>query len=523
MKRTFVVSSIGAVACALLLVPVQACTNLDESPPSAISPGNFFRTEGEVLAALAGVYAQLRGTLDDYYNLSEISTDEMIVPTRGQDWYDNGTWLETHKQEWTASSPATLSFMNGAWNTAYAGVARANALLDGVANVSVANQAIMVAEARTLRAFYYYILMDLFGGVPLATSSGIAERPRVTRAELFMFIESELLAARADLAESWTAGNHGRLTKGAADAMLANMYINAGVFTKDAAGGTGINATAYNSCTGITVSGGVSACQAAIDRVDAILNGPTYDLAPTFAENFSAGNFASPENIFVVKFAPQSGLGLNFIMRALHYNQFTPTPWNGFAAVANAYSAFDAADARRAVFLVGPQVNVETGAPVNDRSGAPLIFTPGIANITAATEGEGARVYKWPADPAHVAQDNGNDFAWFRVGEMLLIKAEALNEQTPGSAAALALVNQLRARAFNPDAPRATIDRAAILQERLFEFIGEGKRRQDLIRHGRYTAASQYKTTPSADFRVLMPIPQGQIDANPQMTQNSGY
>ncbi|HJS43556.1 MAG TPA: RagB/SusD family nutrient uptake outer membrane protein [Gemmatimonadales bacterium] len=524
MKRTFVASSIGAVGlCALLLVPVQACTNLDESPPSAISPGNFFRTEGEVLAALAGVYAQLRGTLDDYYNLSEISTDEMIVPTRGQDWYDNGTWLETHRQIWTASSPATLSFMNGAWNTAYAGVARANALLDGVANVSVANQATMVAEARTLRAFYYYILMDLFGGVPLATTSGIAERPRVSRDSLFRFIEAELLAARADLADSWTSGNHGRLTKGAADAMLANLYINAGVFTKDAAGGTGINATGYNSCSGITVTGGVSACQAAIDRVDAILNGPTYDLAPTFAENFNAGNFASPENIFVVKFAPQSGLGLNFVMRALHYNQFTPTPWNGFAAVANAYNAFDAADARRAVFLVGPQVNVETGVPVNDRSGQPLVFTPGIANITAATEGEGARVYKWPADPAHVAQDNGNDFAWFRVGEMFLIKAEALNEQAPGSAAALALVNQLRARAFNPDVDRATIDRAAILQERLFEFIGEGKRRQDLIRFGQYTAPSQYKPTASPDFRVLMPIPQGQIDANPQMTQNSGY
>src|SRR5881397_3460856 len=158
MKRTFVVSSIGAVGlCALLLVPMQACTNLDETPPSAISPGNFFRTEGEVLAALAGVYAQLRGTLDDYYNLSEISTDEMVVPTRGQDWYDNGTWLETHRQQWTATSPGTLSFMNGAWNTAYAGVARANTFLDAVQTSSVPNIPSISAEARTLRAFYYYL------------------------------------------------------------------------------------------------------------------------------------------------------------------------------------------------------------------------------------------------------------------------------------------------------------------------------------------------------------------------------
>src|ERR1700716_3851652 len=110
MKRSFVATSLGAVGlCGMLLVPIQGCTNLDETPPSAITPGHFFHTESEVFAALAGVYAQLRGTVDDYYNVSEISTDEMVVPTRGQDWYDNGTWLELHGQAWSASSPGTLS------------------------------------------------------------------------------------------------------------------------------------------------------------------------------------------------------------------------------------------------------------------------------------------------------------------------------------------------------------------------------------------------------------------------------
>src|SRR6266511_2370131 len=151
MKRTFVATSIGAVGlCAMLLVP-QACTNLDETPPSAITPGNFFRSEGEVLAALAGVYAQLRGTLDDYYNVSEISTDEMVVPTRGQDWYDNGTWLDLHAQTFTPISPATGAFLSGAWNAAFAGVARANVLLDALTRVTVPNQARVEAEARTLR------------------------------------------------------------------------------------------------------------------------------------------------------------------------------------------------------------------------------------------------------------------------------------------------------------------------------------------------------------------------------------
>jgi hypothetical protein len=524
----FVATSIGAAGlCALLLAPMQGCTNLDETPPSAITPGNFFRTEGEVLAALAGVYAQLRGTVDDYYNSSEISTDEMVVPTRGSDWYDNGTWLELHRQTWTASSPATLSFFNGAWNTLYAGVARANGVLDGIAGSSaqISSAPVMTAEARALRAFYYYQLMDLFGGVPIASESpvasdtAIAPRARVTRDSLFKYIESELLAVRADLPVKWDAGFNGRFTKGAVDAILANMYINAGVFTKDA----GINATAYNSCAGVTVAGPLDACQAAVNRVDSILNSSAgYALADTFAQNFRADNGTSKENVFVIKFADASGLGLNFVMRLLHYNQFTPGPWNGFSTLASAYNQFDAADRRRGVFLVGPQVNVETGAPAKDRAGAPLVFTASINDVTNATEGEGARIYKWPADPKHVQQDNGNDFAWFRLAEMYFIKAEAELNGATGTSTPLALVKAVRARAFAAD-PLAAVTLPVLLQERLFEFIGEGKRRQDMIRFGVYTAPFEFKTTAAENFKVLMPIPQSQIDANPLLNQNTGY
>ena len=541
MKRAFVVSSIGAAGlCALLLVPMQGCTNLDETPPSAISPGNFFHTEGEVLAALAGVYAQLRGTVDDYYNVSEISTDEMVVPTRGQDWYDNGRWLENHRQAWTANSPFALADLNGAWNTLYAGVERANGVLDGIAKSggTIPNQAVMEAEARTLRAFYFYQLMDLFGGVPLATVSpigapdtAITPRARVTRDSLFKFIESELLGARSALPNKWDAGNSGRLTKGAVDAILANMYINAGVFTKDAAGGGGINATGYNACTGIPVAGGLTACQAAVNRVDSILNSGVYQLADTFSKNFRPDNAASPENIFVIKFADEAGLGLNFVMRVLHYNQYTPGPWNGFSTLASAYNQFDALDARRltwtaatpnGTFLVGPQVNVETGAPAKDRAGNPLVFTTTIANVTSATESEGARIYKWSSDPKHVNQDNGNDFAWFRLAEMYLIKAEAELNGATGTSTPLALVRQVRARNFGTDT-LSSVTLPVILRERLFEFIGEGKRRQDLVRFGQYTAPFEFKTAAVPDYKVLMPVPQSQMDANPLMKQNNGY
>jgi len=108
-----------------------------------------------------------------------------------------------------------------------------------------------------------------------------------------------------------------------------------------------------------------------------------------------------------------------------------------------------------------------------------------------------------------------------------LIKAEALNEQNPGSATALGLVNALRARVFSPANPRGAIDRAGILQERLFEMTGEGKRRSDLIRHGKYTtwteATINGHNAATENFRILLPIPQSEIDVNPLLCQNPGY
>jgi len=527
MKRLFVKTSIGAVGLVtLLLVPLQGCTDLSETPISSITPSNFFHTEREVTAALAGVYAGLRNTAGEgeYWGVSEVSTDEMVVPTRGSDWFDNGTWLELHRQTWSANSPSTLSFLNNAWNTAYAGIARANVLVTALEGVTVNNQAQLEGEARYLRAFYYYLLLDLFGGVPIATTTEIKRWPRQTRDSTFKFIEGELLAIRSNLPTSYGAANVGRVTRSAVDALLANMYLNARVYKSEGPGAGGINATGYNSCSGMTVGGGLGACQAAINRVDSIIASGVYQLADTFTQNFSSDNGSSPENIFVIKYADADGLGFNMVMRTLHYNQFNPSPWNGFATLAQTYNAFDPADKRRNMFLVGPQVNLETGLPAQDRAHNPLVFTTTIANVTSATEGEGARIYKWPIDPKHVAQNNGNDFAWFRLAEMYLIKAEALNEITPGSAGALDTLNRVRARTAPVAAALAgPITRDLILNERLFELNSEGKRRQDLIRHGKYTLAWEFKTGPTGDFRVLMPIPQTQIDANPLITQNPGY
>ncbi|HUG41627.1 MAG TPA: RagB/SusD family nutrient uptake outer membrane protein [Longimicrobiales bacterium] len=533
MRTSRTTGSVGAVALSALLLLSQGCTDLSEHPTSLITPDNFYQTEEEVMGGLASIYSGLRATLWGYYNLSEVSTDEMIVPTRGSDWYDGGRWLEMHYQTWAPNNSSGQD-INGAWNDAFGAVARANVLLEVLPNIAVANKEVVEAEVRTLRAFYYYVLMDLFGGVPVVETTEIMPREAASRAEVFAFIESELQATRGVLPAVWPASMHGRMTSGAANAILASLYLNAEVFT-----GT-VSATGLQR--------GTARWQDAIDAADAILNSGEYALADDFGDNFAPDNHLSPEHILVIKNVAQSGFGFDnhFFYRAMHYNSGIGGGWNGFSTLAETYYAFDTAsvetltvpgtsqqadilhsnDLRHDIFLAGQHYNVETGEAVNDRANLPLFFTPEILNETQAHEREGVRIYKWPVDPAREGNTHGNDYAIFRLAEIYLIKAEAMNElaQTPG---AIALLNLVRERAFDPDRPIPTTlsqaeARDRIQRERLFELTAEGKRRQDLIRWDRFTDPWTHKDQ-REPYRILMPIPQTQRDANPLLKQNPGY
>ena len=515
----------AAGVLALMVLAAPACTDLTEVPTSAITPENFYRNSDEALGGLASVYAQLRTTNDEYYNISEISTDEMIVPTRGQDWFDNGKWLDIHRQTFGPNSPAGLDNINSAWTNLFIGVARANVVLNGITNASFTGKATMTAELRALRALYYYMLMDAFGGVPIVEEPTIQTRAQNTRAEVFAFVESELKAARPDLPATWPQNMNGRFTQGAVDAILASLYLNAQVFT--------------GTVTAAGLQPGTQRWQDALTTANAIITSGTYTLSTDanqsctpfgcgWRKNFTADNNLNPEVIFAVKYLAVTDIGLNFLMRALHYNQYSGSeaPWNGFSTLADTYAAFDPQDRRVQIFLAGNQVNLATGAQAFDRQGNPLVFDPNIPDVTAATEGQGVRIDKWPIDPNHVARNNGNDYAWFRLGEMYLIRAEANNE-LGNTAAAIADINLLRARVFSPAKPTTAVTQAqlrdAILNERLFEMTAEGKRRQDLIRAGKFTSGTWYAKTTNTPFRVLFPIPQTQIETNPLLVQNPGY
>jgi hypothetical protein len=285
------------------------------------------------------------------------------------------------------------------------------------------------------------------------------------------------------------------------------------------------------------VSGGKTGCQAAIDAANAVINSGQYAINANWKQNFAADNKSSPENIFVIVHTEKStqGIGGNWPMRTLHYNQLNSgwgSPWNGFATLAETYNAFTPTDDRRGMWLAGQAYSFETGQPVNDRTGNPLIFTEQIPDADQAGEGTGVRFNKFPPirSPA-TGSGQPNDFTFFRLSEMYLIRAEALNElgQTAAALADLTFIHN-KHDPTNPitAATQAQI-RDAILKERLLEFAAEGKRRTDLIRHGKFlkqwsTTMAHGKVDKSAEtYRILFPIPSPQLGSNPLLTQNPGY
>ena len=521
-----------ALLVAPLLLVGQNCTDLTETPHDALTPENAFKTEAEILAGVAAVYAQLRATeWVGYITIQDLTTDVSIVPTRGSDWFDNGQWLDLHRQTYAPNSSGS-GFLSGAWNDNFSGVAKANLMIDVIqaSGLEQARKDTALAELRLLRAWYYYMLQDMFGGAPpLVTSTELQQYPSSSRTELFEFIETELTEAAENLPVTRPAAGYGRVTKGAANAILASLYLNAGVFNKN----TGVSHNSYNSCVGIQVAGGKDACTAARDAADAVINSGQYQLADPWSDAFDHDNFNSKENIFVIVYTSEGpAIGETWPMRTLHYNQLTTgdgSPWNGFATLAETYQQFEPTDERRGMWLAGQAFSFQTGEPVNDRTGNPLIFTPTIPDADRANEAHGVRFNKFPPLPsAPRGGAHPSDFPFFRLTEMYLIKAEALGElgQTGLALTELNRVRELR----NPlGTPVTAYSRDAVLRERLLEFAAEGKRRADLVRHGKFL--QQWSTTmangkvdqSSKPHLILFPVPTSVLGANPSLVQNPGY
>ncbi|HBS53893.1 MAG TPA: RagB/SusD family nutrient uptake outer membrane protein, partial [Flavobacterium sp.] len=200
------------------------CTNLDEEILDGVSNNTSGGTAVNTAAVLTSAYNGLRdfNGQGGVYALNEMSTDAMVGPTRGGDWDDNGVWRQIHTQTWAPDHGE----VRNAWNSLLSNVYNCNLVIE---NGGTATQ---VVEARFLRAWYIYNVVDLFGQVPYRPAgSSKLDDPKVwTRAEATGFIISELEAIVNSL-PARTAGDASIANKDAARFLLAKVYLNKGVFT----------------------------------------------------------------------------------------------------------------------------------------------------------------------------------------------------------------------------------------------------------------------------------------------------
>ncbi len=541
----------------------QSCTNLDEELFSEVTPANFFNTEEEFISALGAAYTQFGSWgAGDPQTLQEMTTDEMTAPTRGQDWDDGGNWRRAHLHSWTKED----GVMSGAWNFGFNGVNTANRLIFQFASLVESGQVdqavadAYIAELQTVRGFFYWQLIDMYGNVPLVTDFASAEAtpPTVSRAEVYNFIVSDLEAAVPKLSKAVDGTTYGRMNYYAGQALLSKLYLNAKVYS-----GTEQNAKVIAAC-------------------DEIINSGQYSLESNYFANFNIDNSNSKEFIFAIPYDKIFYTGFNLVMQTLSYlNQQTynlaAQPWNGFCSLEEFYNSYTDDDLRKgdAGTLEGPAIkrgNFIAGyqyssdgtilqddgfeVPNLDRKPAPLLGDPDGKPFNFGSIGSGrpqinelgpqalreagVRIGKWEFEMGGLSEMS-NDYAVFRYGDVLLMKAEALwrNGNTP---AALVLVNQIRARAgvadlttldgkLSFDLEGDVVPGGELFNELGRELAFEKSRRQSMIRWGVFTDIEKWvlphynvgDVVVSDEYTNLFPVHKDKIAANPNLVQNPGY
>lgn len=493
----------------LMLTFNNSCTDLDEELYSTVTFDNFFKSDEEFISALGAAYSSLIGVMGSHnatWSIQEVSSDELMIPQRGGDWFDGGLWLRMFRHEYGATEEA----FNNSWGQLFGGVSACNRLIEQFTPIPGDKTVVFISELRSVRALFYYWLLDLFGNVPIVTGFANAETNPVTRkrADVYAFVEKEILESLPNLTADVASSTYARMTKHSANALLSKLYLNAVRYT------------------------GTQQWDKAIAAADAVINSGKYSLEGDYFTNFKTDNSASRENIFVIPYDKVFAGGFNLPQMTLHYESqktfnLTEQPWNGYCSLQEFYDSYEAKDVRKRNLLAGPQFSStgarleDGGAEANDPDGKPLTFTPEVnEHFPNALRQAGARIGKF--EYANNATPNlANDFPIFRLADIMLVKAESLWRKNPGDATALAIVNQLRVRANAT--PLAALTADDLLAERGREMFAEGWRRQDLIRFGKFTAARKFKPADTKDCFDIFPIPKPQLDANKSLQQNPCY
>lgn len=494
----------------LVAVSMGSCWELEQEVLTGVTQEDLSNsTRPELIEVLKqSAYAAVVGNWGGHggmYSINEVSSDQLAIPQKGADWEDGGIWLRNHRHTWAVGDGA----YNGAWQYCFRIVGETNLLLQQYPDVEA-----LGAELRVLRALAYLWLIDNFGNVPIIVETDRGGNPpQNTRAEVFTFIENSI-KDNVDLLPKTNIKTN--LNYWTAHMILAKLYLNAEV---------------YLSTTPGVLDPSKGRWADAEAALNVIINEGPYSLAPTFFQNFSAANANSPENMFTLPYDANNAGGFNIHHMTFHYvNQATfnlvEQPWNGYTALEEFYNSFEAGDVRKGSLREGIQYAsdgvtalVDASAEAGDPDGPVVNFTPEINQLAPnAFRQAGTRINKFEV-PLGSANSLNNDFPIFRYGDVILMKAECA-WRLGRTSEAVSLVNQLRARSSAP--ALTSIDADILLEERGKEFFAEGQRRSDLIRFGKYTAAWWEKPA-SQGFRTLFPIPQNQLQANPNLTQNPGY
>lgn len=445
-----------------------------------------------------------------FWKAQELSTDEAVVG-----WND-GTIQDIHLMKWTASN----EFLAGLYNRVFFHVTLCNEFMrqskPGVVGSRLKNPAeaaevaFFRAEARFLRAFQYWVAMDVFGNPPFMDESfavGGTAPSQIQRAALFDHVEKELLAVQNELKDP-RANEYGRADKAAAWALLARLYLNAGTYKP------GENRYA----DAITYSKKV---------IDA-----GYSLETKYQDLFLADN----------------NLRRNEIILTINYDGIRTRGYGGTTFIVNA-SVGSGIDKPKYGLVSGGWGGIRTTEQIvdlfpTDGSDKRMLFEGSKKQVDVIpdkfTDGLAGGKFKNVTSLGARGKDNAGtfvdtDFPLFRLAEMYLIYAEATLRGGAGGDQALALeyINKLRFRAYNNtiDGNVASIDLDFILAERARELHWECFRRTDLIRFNKFTTGDYVwawkggsrNGNAVADFRNLYAIPSSDLSANPKLKQNPGY